>query len=239
VCGDALWEVRVFPGDGEWVLAPCMQCTKRENDAVWLDETYEKIAQNSPLYMQVTLNNFAVTMPHQERGKDAVIEFLNTVERKKPMALVLWASTVKDQGWTGYGTGKTLLASIIAGEMRRRRWTVESILMPDFLSQIRATYSQDGDGSEYTIIRRVIQTELLIIDDLGKEHVNSNASWFQEKVYRLINARYQRGPLVITTNIRASELSMHLGSAAFSRLWEMTDQGARIVDMCGPDWRFR
>jgi len=57
-------------------------------------------------------------------------------------------------------------------------------------------------------------------------------------VYRIVNARYQRGPLVITTNIDIASLAKRVGGAAFSRLWEMTGYGQRIVDMCGPDFRF-
>lgn len=96
------------------------------------------------------------------------------------MALVLWSQ--------GYGTGKTHLASAIANEARRRGWIVESWLMPEFLSKMRASY--------------------------------------------------QRGPLVITTNIDIVDLARRVGGAAFSRLWEMTGCGQRIVNMCGPDFRF-
>lgn len=227
-CGEQLWIVTLQ--GGEDVLAPCLDCTRRANEAQFIQESLELAAQMSPLHSEASLEGFTTDLPHQVRGKAAAQAFLAEMQRGKPLALVLWSQ--------GYGTGKTHLASAIANEARRRGWIVESWLMPEFLSKVRASYDKDSEHDEYSIVRQATGAHLLVLDDLGKEHVVTEA-WYQEKVYRIVNARYQRGPLVITTNTDIADLAKRIGGAAFSRLWEMTAHGARIVDMRGPDWRMR
>jgi len=227
-CGDALWIVTL--PSGEDILAPCGDCARRNHEREFIQESLELAAQMSPLHSEASLEEFVTDLPHQVRGKAAVEGFLSEMRRGHPLALVLWSQ--------GYGTGKTHLASAIANEARRRGWIVESWLMPEFLSKVRASYDRDSEYDEYSIVRQATGAHLLVLDDLGKEHVVTKA-WYQEKVYRIVNARYQRGPLVITTNTDIADLAKRIGGAAFSRLWEMTAHGQRIVDMRGPDWRFR
>jgi len=227
-CGEPLWIVRL-PG-GDQVLSPCGECARRKNDAAFIRESIELAASKSLLHSHATLDSFVVSQPHQERGKTAATLFAKQMRRGKPSALVLWSS--------GYGTGKTHLASAIANIARGTGWIVESLLMPEFLTQIRASYNNDAGYDEYSLLRQAGMSDLLVLDELGLEHV-AQAGWYQEKAYHLVNARYQRGPLVITTNKSITDLSSWIGGAAFSRLWEMTGRGQHIVDMCGPDWRMR
>jgi len=235
VCGEALPEVKA-PHGNEWMLTPCLGCHKRKVDADFVQETRARNAARSVLYRYATFDSFEAKMEHQSRGLAAAQAFVAIVEPTMPIA-VIFTSYEKD-GWTGYGTGKTHLASAIAGVMSERRYSVVSWSVPDALSQIRSTYNDDGEGTEWRIVREATQCDLLVLDELGLESYQ-NESWHHEKMYRIINARYNRGPLVVTTNLPPTALSAHLGGAAFSRLWEMAGQGQRVVDMCGPDWRFQ
>jgi len=227
-CGEPLWIVRL-PSD-EQVLAPCGECTRRAHEREFIQESIEAAASKSPLHASATFDEFVTDLPYQVRGKTAAEIFSKQMKKGRPSALVLWS--------TGYGTGKTHLASAIANTARAGGWTVESLLMPEFLTQIRASYDNDTEYDEHALLRRAGMSDLLVLDELGLEHV-VQTSWYQEKAYHLVNARYQRGPLVITTNKNITNLSDWIGGAAFSRLWEMTAGGLYIADMCGPDWRMR
>ncbi|MBU1173438.1 MAG: ATP-binding protein, partial [Proteobacteria bacterium] len=167
-CGEPLWIVTLT--GGEDVLAPCLDCTRRANEAQFIRESLELAAQMSPLHGAAALDEFVTGLPHQARGKAAAQAFLSEMQRGKPLALVLWS--------TGYGTGKTHLASAIANEARRCGWIVESWLMPEFLSKVRASYDKDSEHDEYSIVRQATGAHLLVLDDVGKEHVVTEA-WYQ------------------------------------------------------------
>jgi len=235
VCDGPLFKVKV-PHSDEWIVAPCLECHKRRLDAEFVREVRARNAARSVLYRQATFDSFKAEMEHQSRGLAAAQLFVEIVESTMPIAVIF--TSYKKNGWTGYGTGKTHLASAIAGALSERGYNVVSWSVPDALSQIRSTYNDDGESTEWRIIREASRCDLLVLDELGLESYQ-NESWHHEKMYRIINARYNRGPLVVTTNLPPTKLSSQLGGAAFSRLWEMTSQGQRVVDMCGPDWRFQ
>lgn len=227
-------EVR-FP-DGAWQPAPCLRCHQEAQKAAFIREAVQAQAERSSLYAEATLEEFVTELPHQHRGLAAARAFLETVRPNSPIALILYANS--GDGATGYGTGKTHLASAIANELRARGWDVDTWVVPEFLAQIKATYS-DSSKSEWDLVRRASQCDLLVLDDLGKEYVK-DLVWFQEKMFLIVNARARRGPMVITTNLGPRELAARVGGAAFSRLWQMCGGGDEklLVDMCGPDWRF-
>lgn len=219
-----------MPDGRELLATDCLTCRMARTHREFIRESLELAARLSPLHSLVTLDGFVADMPHRERGKAAASAFIEQMQRGLPSALVLWSN--------GYGTGKTHLASAIANTVRADNWRIESLLMPAFLSKIRSSYNQDSDHDEYDVLNMASGADLLVMDDVGREHVVQE-SWYEEKIFQLINARYQRGPLIVTTNKGITELPDWIGGAAFSRLWEMTGQGQRVVDMCGPDWRFQ
>jgi DNA replication protein DnaC len=83
------------------------------------------------------------------------------------------------------------------------------------------------------IIQYLTSVDLLIIDDLGKEHTSENV---RTLLYQIINALYEDEKLVvITTNLSGRELSEKIGPATVSRITEMTEP----IIMQGHDWRLR
>lgn len=127
------------------------------------------------------------------------------------------------------GTGKTHLAASIAHYLITNLTPVIFGNVTTLLGRIRETYS--GEGSEHEIMDSLLKTDLLIIDDLGKEQTTD---WVLEKLYSIINARYEDyKPIIATTNLNPKDLEKKIGEAAFSRLVEMC-QG---IKMDGSDFR--
>ncbi len=112
------------------------------------------------------------------------------------------------QGWLfllgGYGCGKTHLAAAIANEMWQHGEDALFIVVPDLLDHLRATFRPDSTVSYDERFELVRTVPLLILDDLGAQ---SNTPWANEKLYQIINYRYNASlPMVVTTNLSLEEI---------------------------------
>ena len=117
-------------------------------------------------------------------------------------------------GWlvfTGpYGTGKTHLAAAIGNYRRGTGDEVVFIVVPDFLDHLRATFSPSSNTSYDVLFERVRNTPLLIMDDFGTQ---SATPWAREKIYQLLNHRYNAHlATVITTAMRIEDIDERLRS---------------------------
>jgi DNA replication protein DnaC len=137
------------------------------------------------------------------------------------------------EGWLvlkgGYGCGKTHLAAAIANACVERGQPVLFITVPDLLDHIRATFAPSSSTAYDARFEQVRTAPVLILDDLGTE---SSTPWAQEKLFQILNYRYNAQlPTVITTNRELEEIPMRLRS----RLVD-TDI-ARILGITALDYR--
>ncbi len=125
-----------------------------------------------------------------------------------------WAFAANPQGWLllmgGYGCGKTHLAVAIANERIQRGHPALFIVVPDLLDYLRATFSPASPVAYDERFEEVRTAPLLILDDLGAQ---STTPWATEKLYQILNYRYNsRLPTVITTNRELEEIDLRLRS---------------------------
>lgn len=118
------------------------------------------------------------------------------------------------EGWLVFlgpnGCGKTHLAAAIGNYQLKRGKPVIFIVVPDFLDHLRSTYNTDGRLGPDELFDRVKNATLLILDDFGEQAITP---WAQEKLYQLINYRYNdRLPTVITTCLSLENLENRIGS---------------------------
>jgi DNA replication protein DnaC len=123
------------------------------------------------------------------------------------------------------GRGKTRLAAAAGNYCREAGLQVMFVVVPDLLDQLRSAYNPQTPASFDTMFERVRNVPLLILDDLGAQ---SGTPWADEKLFQLINHRYNASlPTVITTNLTVRDLDARLGS-------RLTDPQISTILLMGP-----
>jgi len=141
------------------------------------------------------------------------------------------------EGWLVFmgvtGCGKTHLAAAIVNYRYQARQPALFIVIPEFLDHLRSTFSPESKVSFDQLFDRVKTTPLLILDDFG-EH--STTPWAQEKLYQVINYRYNaRLPMVITTRYSLEEILEGIESSISSRLVDI--KISTPFNIMAPDYR--
>ena len=137
------------------------------------------------------------------------------------------------RGWLvlkgGYGCGKTHLAAAIANYRLALGHLVLFVNTPDLLDHLRATFNPESTVTYDERFDEVRSSPLLILDDLGTQ---SNSEWAQEKLYQILNFRYNaKLPTVITTNLELEAIEIRVRS-------RMVDPGlSQIIHIKAPDFR--
>jgi DNA replication protein DnaC len=127
------------------------------------------------------------------------------------------------------GCGKTHLAAAIVNYRYKLGKPALFIVVPDFLDHLRSTFSPDSKVSYDQLFESVKNTELLVLDDFGEQ---TGTPWAQEKLYQVINHRYNaRLATVITTSCSLDELESRVSS-------RLADQKfSNAFDIIAPDYR--
>ncbi len=111
-------------------------------------------------------------------------------------------------GWLVFlgenGCGKTHLAAAIVNYRYQTKQPALFIVVPDFLDHLRSAFSPESKVSYDKLFESVKATPLLVLDDFGKQ---TTTPWAQEKLYQVINYRYNaRLATVVTTNHTIEEI---------------------------------
>ncbi len=132
------------------------------------------------------------------------------------------------EGWLIFlgdtGCGKTHLAAAITNYRREAGKPALFIVIPDFLDHLRYTFSPESKVSYDQLFETVKNAPLLILDDFGEQ---TTTPWAQEKLYQVINYRYNaRLATVITTRCSLddteSRMSSRLADPKISVVWNIT-----------------
>jgi len=118
----------------------------------------------------------------------------------------------------GSGNGKTHLVVAIVREVVKQGYSAIFQPAAELQYRLNATYNDNGE-SEAEIMNGLIESNLTVIDDLGKGKWSEKV---EERFYVILDGRYREmRPTVITTNLKLSELEKYVGNAVFDRLKEM------------------
>ena len=140
-------------------------------------------------------------------------------ERFRRIVTVAQEYAADPRGWLvllgASGCGKTHLAAAIANARIAAGAPVIFQVVPDLLDYLRAAFHPTSEVSYDELFERVRSAPLLILDDLGTQ---SSTPWAQEKLFQIVNYRYNAQlPLVVTSNLRLEDLDERLREAARQR----------------------
>jgi len=213
LCGGTGWVVPdVPPGHPDFGQArPCV-CTLREFEKkkLFLLERYSNLGPLSSLTFE-TLNPYG--LENDPRSRE---QFHRCYKAAQQFAQ-------NPSGWlvlTGpSGCGKTHLAAAIANQCLRQGISVFFVVVADLLDHLRATFSPDSEVTYDELFDRVRNAPLLVLDDLG---TYSSTPWAEEKLFQILNHRFNgRLPTVVTTISLENldeRLKTRLGSGLAQRL---------------------
>jgi DNA replication protein DnaC len=137
------------------------------------------------------------------------------------------------------GVGKTHLAVAVLRQVIATRGARGLFYdTRDLLRVIRSTYDPVNRTAEMDVLRPVIDTDLLVLDDLGAE---KSSEWVEETLNLIVNARYSERRTTIFTsnyddnpdNTDPDSLLFRIGFRMRSRLHEMCE----FVYLDGGDYR--
>ena len=119
------------------------------------------------------------------------------------------------------GTGKTMLAAAIATEMISRGAATVTVSAFDMVKRAKDYHTQFAIEDYRDLFTPMLESDLLVIDDLGTETVLKNIT--HEYFYTIVNERWLRGRnTVITSNLTPGDMLNRYGEAVFSRLCDKT-----------------
>ena len=135
-------------------------------------------------------------------------------ERFAQAAVAAQEFAQEPQGWLllhgPSGCGKTHLAAAIANAGIEAGKPVFFVVVPDLLDHLRAAYQPDSEVTYDQLFEHVRNAPLVILDDLG---LHSATAWAQEKLFQLVNHRYNhRLPTVFTTSMPLEEMDERLST---------------------------
>ena len=155
------------------------------------------------------------------RGRSSVPE---QQERFAQAAAIAESFGEAPEGWLVLcgpsGAGKTHLAAAIANRIIERGQPVLFLIVADLLDHLRAAYAPDADLSYDKLFEQVRNAPMLVLDDLGGQ---SATDWAEEKLYQIINHRYNTGAPTLFTLARPLErleerLRTRLGDERIARV---------------------
>lgn len=178
-----------------------------------------------------------VTFENTEKTDD---NFLKIFNRCKKYCEV--AEQVLDKGIGIYlfgnkGTGKSHLTACMANELMNNYYSALYTNFSEISKYIRGTFNKTSE-SEYDFLERLTNIDFLFIDDFGTELVTKNDQdlWLQEKVFEVINKRYNNNkPIIFTSNYSLRQLIEERGMAdkTIDRINEM----CTILKLSGNSYR--
>jgi len=220
-CRDTGWEIRPVAEITIAVRCECQQRTKADKLSAQ--------AQIPPRYQRCTFAAYQTRDLSQRIAKQS----LETMVRLYPHtqgALLMGTP----------GVGKTHLAvAALHALIQQKRVPCLFVDFVAFLNLVQSTYSKKSDRVKEEIIRPVLTTDVVLIDDLGSFQTTA---WVLDTMTYIINERYNHHKVtLLTTNWfdpdvqprHETTLEERIGSRLRSRLCEM----CQTIVIGGQDYR--
>lgn len=132
------------------------------------------------------------------------------------------------------GTGKTHLATALGIAACRQGYRVRFWRVGQFVAELQEAQNEHRLSR---LEKQWLRLDLVVLDELGYVSLSREAS---ELLFHFVAARYERGSLIITTNLEFSEWPQVFGDEKMTAaLADRVTHKAHIIEMSGESYRFR
>ncbi|GAC1429739.1 MAG: hypothetical protein PVS3B3_34890 [Ktedonobacteraceae bacterium] len=168
------------PNFGKPLACECKEAERKEKRRQQLRDM-----SNMDAFRNCNFRSFNPHLPGTQEAFQSALEFAQSPDG--------WLFLIGPNG-----CGKTHLAAAIANQSLDEGAVVLFAVVPDLLDHLRAAFAPNATEVYDQLFAKMREAELLILDDLGAQQ---SSSWANEKLFQLLNYRYNMGmPTVITAN---------------------------------------
>lgn len=135
------------------------------------------------------------------------LDYADSFSRNSP-SLFLFGKT---------GVGKTHISLAIAKRVTERGYTAAYGSLLNYLRLIEREHFGRSEDSESDTMQILINTDLLVLDDLGSEF---RSNFYESALYNIVNSRINLGlPTIISSNLSSAELQKNYNDRIISRIF--------------------
>jgi DNA replication protein DnaC len=132
------------------------------------------------------------------------------------------------------GLGKTMLAKNVAHQAVLQGYSVRFVTAADLLLDLGG---QETSRALERRLRAYVKPRLVVVDELGYLTYDNRAA---DLLFQVINRRYERGSLLVTTNLAFKEWStIFPNTACVTALLDRLTHHAEIIPITGDSYRRR
>jgi DNA replication protein DnaC len=132
------------------------------------------------------------------------------------------------------GVGKSHIAVALAMEAIRAGYMARYTTLDDLVRELRAA---DQLGKLREKLSFYARPHVVVLDEVGFSPLERSDA---NRVFQLVNRRYQRGSLVVGSNKRVSEWAALFGDEALAAaILDRLLHDAEVLAINGPSWRLR
>lgn len=152
---------------------------------------------------QATLDNYKVESQEEQKALAFAKRVANEFIQEAKNNVILIGKS---------GTGKSHLSHGIAKEVSdTKEWVVPYVNMVDFMTRLNF-------DNKASMIERIVNAELVVIDDLGSEMENKLT---KDVIYEIFDKRTRT---IVTTNMTGEQLIERYGNRTYSRIMKGVDK---------------
>ncbi len=215
----------------------CKKCKDTGYVGKYLCECYYK-KLNKEL-----VNNIGMNVDNSHNFESADFEIFDDKENIKKMyeKIENWCDKIEDSEYKNLllsgktGVGKTYLVECICNKLIKKDMSV-CFLSAFALNNLFLKFHTTFDDTKSTLLDGVLNSDVLIIDDLGTEPKYKNVT--EEYFYLVLNERLTKNKkTIITTNLLLQEILNKYQERTFSRM--CNKRNSILVNMGNKDLRLK